>query len=237
MTPPEKARAEPERAAVTLEEPPRRGLSMRGMLGDAFGSVTDLVTRPMRTVGSLLKRPGQLIRSYVEGNRARIAGPGRIAFLGVSLFLVVNSLVATGMAKMFDPFIWWKGFWPYIAPLLLLPASAVQRLLFRKRRFSFGDTYAFGLYMLGTIAAFHAVLLTINYFTGLGDVHSSTTEYVRNGIIMLIEAVYVAWAATGFYDDRKPGVWLRGALSYGAFVGISFGILYAVFSYIIGGIF
>ena len=237
MTPPEEGHEKSGHATIKLEEPPPRGLTMRSMLGDAFGSVTDLITRPVRTAAALLKRPGEIIRSYVEGNRARIAGPGRMAFLGVSLFLVVNALVATGMAKMFDPFIWWKGFWPYIAPLLLLPASAVQKWLFRKRRFTFGDTYAFGLYMLGTIAAFHAVLLTINYFTGLGDVHSSTTEYIRNGIIMLVEAVYVAWAAAGFYDDRKPTVWLRGSLSYGAFVGISFGILYAVFSYIIGGIF
>ena len=231
----ERVKLGPLREPVRMKTyPPRRPVSV---FAEVWASIMDVTVTPILTFAALLKKPGLRIREYLHGTRVSIAGPRHMAFLGVSFFLIVNSFVSTSVSAIFDPFIWFKQWWPLAAPVLLLPASAFQHLLFRRRRLDFGETYAFGLYMLGQIAVFHGALLLLNHATGIGDVQSSTAGYVRAGVIALIEAAYVAWAATDLYEDDRPSVWLRGALAYGGFVAIGCGTVYAIVSYVFLGLF
>jgi len=71
--------------------------SVRGLLGEVIGSLTNLDSTFWGTVLPLLTRPGEVTRRYLEGRRRRYAGPVRgylwvslIYFLLLSLFGVLG---------------------------------------------------------------------------------------------------------------------------------------------------
>jgi hypothetical protein len=235
--PPEHVRLQPERKPVKLDRHWTDRVTVTGVLRDGFSRVVEAVAKPVRTAASLISRPGRVIRSYLQGDRDGITGPIWMAILGVSLFLIVNETLASDLSAFFDPLVWFRDFWAYFAPLLLLPISALQKRIFRRRDVTFGDTYVFGLYMLGQIAIFRTVILLLRHATGIGVFHSSTGDMLLTTAVMAAEAAYVAWSATGFYRDRRPSVWLRGALVYGSFAALGYGVLYGIVTYVFRGLF
>ena len=215
-----------------------------GSFRDVLRGATDVALKPFRTAAGLVTRPAALFRAYRDRTADDILGPGKFALLGMGLYLASKAFLSSPMESIFNPVVWaargpdlFRSLFLYAAPVLLLPISTLQRRLFRRYDRSWRETFDFGLYMIGAIAIFKSVLVVVSATTGLLDVHSSTTEHIRNGIIFAIEALFIAHAATGFYRDRRMSVWLRGALAYTVYYLVGYGILAAVLWYSLRGLF
>jgi hypothetical protein len=221
----------PTRPPVQTPEPVRTS----SVLAQALGNIGKHLITPVRTVANLVRSPGKTIREHLFGNRENVTGPGHIAFFGVTIYLLVNAKTA-GMGAMFDPLVWWKNVWPYVTPLLLLPIAALQKRLFRKFDMTFAETFSFGLYMVGQIARFRALVMWLEHVTEFG-VHTSLGEWIHASVLVGVEMLYVAWSATGFYGSKRLSVWVRGALSDLAFAALSYTLLGGIVWYALKGMF
>ncbi|HEX6694408.1 MAG TPA: DUF3667 domain-containing protein [Longimicrobiales bacterium] len=228
MIPPEQVRVRPKRAPVRLDRHWTDRVVMPGSVRRALDSAAEFVTRPVHTASAMFTHPGRVVRAYLQGNHAGYTGPIWMAFLGVAFYLAVNSRLEGELSAFFDPVVWFRDFWPYLAPLILLPVSALQTLLFRRRDITVGDAYAFGLYMLGQIAIFRALTVLLRHVPGVPAVHSSDTALFLSSALIAAEAAYVAWSVTGFYRDRRISVWLRGAFVYTVFAALGYGVLHGI---------
>lgn len=73
-------------------EPLRRhDYSMRHLLHEAFHFFTDLDSSPLRTLYTLLQRPGELTRAYFEGPRKRYLKPFQIFLVCNVIFFILQS--------------------------------------------------------------------------------------------------------------------------------------------------
>lgn len=213
----------------TLEVPEQRPerITVKGVLNEVFQKVTHLDFKVFRTIGQLCTRPGQMVRAYVQEQRERFSNPFAFAFASATLSIAVNNLVSRGVGRFFDPLLSYRMFWPYTLFLLVVPAVALQRLLFRKRGFNFAETYTFALYTGGALVLFNTLLLPLELLPDLG-------WWVRGPRIAL-QAIYFAWAVTGFVGSNKLSVWARGLLSFAAYGGIAVGTLWTLVSYMWSG--
>jgi hypothetical protein len=215
---------------TTLEVPEQRAerITVRRVLNEVFQKVTQLDFKVFRTIGQLCTRPGQMVRSYVQEKRERYSNPFAFAFATVTLYIALNSLIASEMERFFDPLTSYRAFWPYAMFLLMVPAVALQKLLFRKSGYNFAETYTFALFMAGQLALFHTLLLPLELLPDVG--------WWQNGPMLVVQALYFAWAVTGFVGSSKLSVWARGLLSFAAYGGIVVGTIWALVSYMWSGI-
>jgi hypothetical protein len=70
-------------------EPPTR--SVRAFAAQAAGDLTNLDSRLLRTLGTLLGRPGRLTREYLQGRRVRYAQPLQLYLGAAAAFFFVNA--------------------------------------------------------------------------------------------------------------------------------------------------
>src|SRR5690349_24554540 len=121
MMQPEQLRVRPKRAPVKLDRHWTDRVVVPGAVRTALDSAAEFVTRPVHTASAMFARPGRVVRAYLQGNHAGYTGPIWMAFLGVALYLAVNSGFAGDLSASVDPAVWFRDFWPYFAPLILLP--------------------------------------------------------------------------------------------------------------------
>lgn len=65
--------------------------SVRAFVAQAFGDLTNLDSRILRTFGTLLARPGMLTREYLDGRRVRYTQPLQVYLGAAAAFFFVNA--------------------------------------------------------------------------------------------------------------------------------------------------
>jgi hypothetical protein len=120
------------------------------------------------------------------------------------------------VSRVFNPLVSARGFWPYLFFLALVPGAALQRLLFRRAGYNFAETYTFALFVCAQL-----VLAETAYI----PLATAGWPWARIALTLL-EALYFAWAVTGFVGDRKSSVWLRGVAAFLGYAGTAVGILW-----------
>lgn len=193
---------------------PRVGRLSFGDLGSAaLAELASLDTAFLRTFTGLCTRPGQVAREYVEGRRVRYLNPLKYALFAVTVYVVSTHLFGapvglprqqTEEGALFDAVL---GVLPYLMILSLVPAAALQSLLFRSRRDRVAECYAFGL-----LAYSHVFwLLTPLVLAGLYAMPSGF--FVVHGLRL----GFWVWATAGFYNSRSPGTLLKAGAVFLAF--------------------
>ena len=200
------------------------------MIRNVVSDVVHLNFASLRTVAGLFTRAGAVAREYVLDPDANLARPFSYAFWTSTLWVLANKFLdrASDVAQFFNPFLTVSWLWPYAGIALLVPIAALQRLMFRKREFTAAESFNFLLYTFGQIVLYEIGLLFLSH----------ATEVDLGWIWLRIpEALYAAWAATGFYKSRSITTWLRGALLYVLGAGLMMGVMYLYQMWRLSGLF
>jgi hypothetical protein len=72
-------------------QPAEHPRSVRAFAAQAAGDLTNLDSRLLRTLGTLLARPGRLTREYLEGRRVRYTQPLQLYLGAAAAFFFVNA--------------------------------------------------------------------------------------------------------------------------------------------------
>lgn len=190
---------------------PRTGrLGFRDITSAALAEVASFDTAFLRTFIGLTRDPGRVAREYIEGRRARYMNPLKYAFFAVTVYVVLAHLfdapvgppqeVAEGGALR-DVVV---GVLPYLMLLALLPAAALQRLLFRSHGDRWVECYVFGLY------AYSHIFWLLTLLVVAGTYAMPYGFFVVHGLRL----VFWIWATTGFYRSRSFGVVLKAGLVF-----------------------
>ena len=174
-------------------------LSFRDLGSAALAELASLDTAFLRTFIGLWTRPGQVAREYVEGRRVYYLNPLKYALFAVTVYVVLTHLFRaqvglprqqTSEGSLFDAIL---SILPYLMILSLLPAAALQSLLFRSRGDRVAECYAFGLFAYSHVFW----LLTPLVLAGLyGMPYGFFVEHgLRQG--------FWIWATVGFYNSRS----------------------------------
>jgi hypothetical protein len=180
-------------------------LTIPGVLARLGRRLKRLDFKIVRTFAALLRRPGDMIREYVRGRRAAYTNPLGYAFLSVTAYVAVDSLMASQVSRIFDPVLMVGALAPYIGIALVLPAALLLRWLFRKHDLTHAEAYTFVLYTGSQIVLFETLMLALTDWTSV---------FWPRYPAAVIEAAFTAWALTRFLDDRRLSVWLRGLLTF-----------------------
>ena len=200
------------------------------MLRDGVGRLLDLESGFLRAVTELSLRPGAFVRDYIGGRRKSSINPLKYCFIVTTLYaLAINLLdinLDFGGGLDFNPeerqiFHILHGFFPYLIYLVLFPVAALQRWLFRESRFSFSETYVFGLFAIG-----HATWIPV--VMAIGGLMESPWGIL---VVLLAQPAYLAWVMKGFYTPAKKPPVLRAIL-----VIVTAAICSNVFALIIGNL-
>jgi hypothetical protein len=207
----------------------RDRITFRRVLTTGMRALIELDFASGRTVTGMIIRPGALVREYIiGGQRDRYANPIKFAFLASTLYVVLNQLTnRSDVAAFLDPLQSYQSFWPYVFLVTLLPAAALQRLLFRGADFTVAECFTFALYLFGELALVACVLLLAQRYAGLA---MPVWPY------LVMAGAYTSWAITGLYSDRRFNVWLRGAAVFVFALGIVALLFYAVQWYRFAGL-
>jgi hypothetical protein len=82
------------------ESPPSpRDLTLRGLLRQLFHAVSSIDGRLLRSLRSLVMRPGFLTVAYVQGRRLRYLGPFQLLLVANVLFFAMQSLTSTNIVS------------------------------------------------------------------------------------------------------------------------------------------
>jgi hypothetical protein len=76
---------------------PPRDLSLRGVAGKAFQAITSIDGKLIRTLSTLLRRPGFLTAAYMDGRRTPYLAPFKLFVVANAVFFGVQSLTGTNV--------------------------------------------------------------------------------------------------------------------------------------------
>jgi hypothetical protein len=186
-------------------------LTVRGMFRQAAATLFDLDRGFFHTVRALFTRPGETCRAYVEGHRQPLTGPFKYAFIVLTIYAIALNLLAVepdlpGIENRDEVeqklYYLLNSLLSYLIFLILIPVAAVQRLLFRASGDSLGETYAFMLYLFGTLSWFSTLFVVTGWLEQPW------------GLVALVpvNVAYAAWAMGGFYGSGRWPPVLRAAL-------------------------
>jgi uncharacterized protein DUF3667 len=191
-------------------------ITVARLFAEARHKVLSLDFKLLRTLRDLVRRPGTAIREYIAGQREGLSNPIWFAFLTTTAFIAANNFLARGMSRIFNPLVNARGLWPYLFFVAILPGVGVQRLLFRKSKLNFAETYAFATLICGQLVLVEAAYLPL-----------ATIGWPWGRLLLtLLEAFYFAWAIAQLNDSRKPSVWLRGIIAFVGYAGTAVGALW-----------
>jgi hypothetical protein len=186
-------------------------LSVGGMFRQAAATLFDLDRGFFHTVRALFTRPGETCRDYVDGHRQPLTGPFKYAFIVTTIYAIAINLLAIeldlpGIEERTEAeqqlFYLLNSLLGYLIFFVLIPVAAIQRLVFRASGNSLGDTYAFTLYLFGTMAWFSTLFAVTGWLERPWGLAA----------LLPVNIAYAAWAMAGFYGHvRRPPV-LRAAL-------------------------
>lgn len=186
-------------------------LTVRGMLRQAAATLFDLDRGFFHTVRALFTRPGQTCRAYVEGHRQPLTGPFKYAFIVITIYAIAINLLAIelnlpGIENRSEVeqqlFYLLNSLLSYLTFFVLIPVAAVQRRLFRASGDSLGETYAFTLYLFGTMAWFSTLFVLAGWLEQPWGLAA----------LVPVNVAYAAWAMGGFYGGGRWPPVLRAAL-------------------------
>ena len=192
-------------------------LGFREVLSAVAAELSSLDTALLRTFVDLTRAPGRVAREYVQGRRTHYMNPLKYAFYAATVYVVVVHLAGVPLTT--------RGFeagnetvrtvfslLPYLMLLALLPAAALQRLLFRSRGDRVAECYAMGLYAYGHVSWFALPLVLGAAYGSQGGV------FVVHGLRVL----FFMWTTAGFYRSTSPSVLLRAFLVFVTFFFATF---------------
>lgn len=186
-------------------------LTVKGMFRQGTATLFDLDRGFFHTVRALFTRPGQTCRAYVEGHRQPLTGPFKYAFIVITIYAIAINLLAVELNLPGNEarseveqqlFFLLNSLLSYLTFFVLIPVAAIQRLLFRASGDSLGDTYAFSLYLFGTMAWFSTLFVVTGWLEQPW------------GLLALVpvNVAYGTWAMAGFYGGGRWPPVLRATL-------------------------
>ncbi|MES1203712.1 MAG: DUF3667 domain-containing protein, partial [Pseudomonadota bacterium] len=93
----EQARSTPFCSQCGERKLPANDLTVRDLVEQVWGAVSNLDARLFRSVKLLLLRPGDLTVAYLSGRRRRYLGPVSLFFFANAVFFAVQSLTHTNI--------------------------------------------------------------------------------------------------------------------------------------------
>ncbi len=187
-------------------------LSFGDIASTALAEITTLDSAFLRTFLGLSVRPGRTAREYVDGRRVRSLNPLKYALFAVTIYVVLAHLFGAQIGPepersgeaLFDLVV---SALPYLMILALLPAAALQSLLFRSTGDRVAECYAFGLYAYSHIFWLLTPLVLAGGYGWPGGF------FILHGLRL----VFWVWATTGFYRSRSIATILKASLVFLAF--------------------
>lgn len=192
-------------------------LTIRFVISEAFGHLTNLDFGFLRTVVSLTRNPGSTCRQYVEGKRQRVFNPLKYVLVMATLYALLVNLFHIDMSAPFGRFespeeialanliVSLRG---YLLFIILIPVAAIQRLLFRKEKFGIVECYVFGFFTSGHLLWLSIILAVSGQFSTLVGFSS----------LWLLGWAFMIWAVIGFYDKFTIGAGTKAFFLYLIFV-------------------
>lgn len=194
--------------------------------GDLWSHVVDLDRGFLHTFVGLTLRPGTTAREYVDGKRKRHTPPFRYFLILTAAWFAFPSLIGfdyadyvarsmeearaaiersppvfvSALRRFMDASVEMYEFrrWTILANLPLYALGGL--LLFRRRRRTFAEWFAFSLYVTG-----HGLLLGIVGFVLLAFELDTTYQFVS-----FLVLPYMIWAYRGFSGDGTGMATLKG---------------------------
>lgn len=190
-------------------------LSFRDIASTALAELATLDSAFLRTFAGLTVHPGRVAREYVEGRRVRYLNPLKYALFAVTVYVVLAHLfgaqVGPPRQRTDDDgalFATVVSFLPYLMILSLLPAAALQRLLFRSSGDRVAECYAFGLY------AYSHVFWLLTPLVLAGVYNAPHGLFIVHGLRL----GFWVWATVGFYRRRPLATALKAGFVFLTFL-------------------
>lgn len=186
-------------------------LSFGDIATTALTELTTLDSAFLRTFIGLSIRPGRTAREFIEGHRVRYLNPLKYALFAVTIYVVLAHLFGAQIGPeqrdgdaLFDLII---SFLPYLMILALLPAAALQSLMFRSSGDRVAECYVFGLY------AYSHIFWLLTPLVLAGTYGIAYGFFVIHGLRL----GFWIWATMGFYRSRSISTALKAVLVFVAF--------------------
>lgn len=171
----------------------------------------------------LVRRPGSMIREFIEGRRAPYTKPIKFLIWATALnFLVFHLIgldkeiidgvvqqqgaaVPSAGAKAFQAkFTQYIFDHPVILIFLLIPnISLFSWLFFRKSGFNYAEHFVLNAYLMGAVSLFGLVLNPLTKYIGTG--HAGL--FIKTGMNMILWLCYVGWGYTDFVRPERGKWW------------------------------
>jgi hypothetical protein len=141
-------------------------ISLQGILRDIFHFFTHLEKGFGYTLKQLIMNPGNMQRSYIEGNRIKYQKPFSMFFICVTIAALVRYWISNALIKYYNADIVSEAnfFHQYmvIMYIVLVPVySLITYLLFYKSGYNYAET---GVLMLYTVSVFFLMASIIALF-------------------------------------------------------------------------
>lgn len=178
-------------------------ITFRSLFRDTARTVAGLDAPWLRTLRDLAKNAGRTVRAYADGVRNRYAHPIAYALGCITAYVLGKQMLvpAGSLSRMLDPVFWFGAFWPYVSFVLLIPAAALLRVLFREVRRTTAEYYVLALYLAAQVSLMELVLVVLARF----DLSPDAVVY----LVRAIEVLYATGAIVHFTGERRWHGWLR----------------------------
>ncbi len=186
-------------------------LRLAAVFEDAFEGLASFDSRIIRTVVGLTRRPGSMIREYVEGRRIAFTHPLKYALVTCAIWLLVmrqlNPLDLSGFEGLTAKVVSIQR--AYLQPMHFVAMPLMVLLLaaaFRSRKLTLLEHYVAVLFAYGHLFLYSTVLILVSALTELP---------VGDAVHVVVLAAYLGWALGRFYGGslawagaRVAGIWL-----------------------------
>ncbi len=188
-------------------------LTFRSVFGEAVSHLVNLDFALARTLILMFRDPGKVCREYILGRRSFYISPIKYAFLVATFYVLIvtffripvyPTLFGDATPEQLKIFNLIFSLISYLIFIKILLLAFIQRLLFRKSGYNFAECYVWGLFVTGHIIWFHFLFAFMNL---LRYRYAYPT-------VLLLDMIYVTWAVTRFYQNRRVGAILKGVLLF-----------------------
>ena len=188
-----------------------REISIRRILREGLLRVVDLDAGFLHTFRELSVSPGAFIRHYLEGKRQPCTNPLKYCFIVITIYALAINILNVDFGNTLDldaqereVFHIIHGVLAYLMFLVLFPVAAVQRWLFRETRWTFSETYVFGLFVVGH-GSWIGVMMAV------GGLLQSTSGII---VLAVAQLAYLLWVMRGFYSPKGRPPVIRAVLVF-----------------------
>lgn len=202
-----------------------RRLRAPDIVGDVLSHFLTFDSTVFRTLSGLVRNPGRVAREYVDGRRKRYLNPFKLYIALSAIFFLLNRLldidlietVATPAEGTKAAFLvgtvqgFMRAHLDQVVILTLPILAVVLRILFRKSRFNFAETFTFTLFESSLSLLIQIVLAPLALLLPTGFVPAR----------LLIRWATLSWGVTVFYDKRPWKAILLSWMAIASFLMIT----------------